>query len=164
MSTLGSHRANGAHEPLAFSIEPHWIDYNGHLNMARYPMLFDRAIDALIDRIGLSSEDDHGDTLFAAEAQLRYVRAVYRGDTPTVTTQVLRVDGKRVHTWQTMRVEGEIVSTCENLHLCVSRSGDTSRVTAFPPTVLEALEALAIPLDRWPNDCGRPIASRMGER
>ncbi len=26
-------------------IEPHWIDYNGHLNMAYYNVMFDRAID-----------------------------------------------------------------------------------------------------------------------
>jgi hypothetical protein len=28
-------------------IEPAWIDYNGHLNMAYYNVLFDRAIDEL---------------------------------------------------------------------------------------------------------------------
>ena len=26
-------------------IEPQWIDYNGHLNMAYYNVMFDRAID-----------------------------------------------------------------------------------------------------------------------
>ena len=28
-------------------IEPQWIDYNGHLNMAYYNVLFDRAIDEM---------------------------------------------------------------------------------------------------------------------
>ena len=28
-------------------IEPQWIDYNGHLNMAYYNVMFDRAIDEL---------------------------------------------------------------------------------------------------------------------
>ena len=28
-------------------VEPGWIDYNGHLNMAYYNVLFDRAIDEL---------------------------------------------------------------------------------------------------------------------
>jgi acyl-CoA thioester hydrolase len=26
-------------------VEPAWIDYNGHLNMAYYNVLFDRAVD-----------------------------------------------------------------------------------------------------------------------
>ena len=26
-------------------VEPQWIDYNGHLNMAYYNVLFDRAVD-----------------------------------------------------------------------------------------------------------------------
>ena len=35
-------------EPFRASImqiEPQWIDYNGHLNMAYYNVMFDRAID-----------------------------------------------------------------------------------------------------------------------
>ena len=34
--------------PLVSSVmrvEPAWIDYNGHLNMAYYNVLFDRAVD-----------------------------------------------------------------------------------------------------------------------
>lgn len=33
-------------------IEPHWIDYNGHLNMAYYNVLFDRSLDEFFDMIG----------------------------------------------------------------------------------------------------------------
>ena len=31
-------------------VEPGWIDYNGHLNMAYYNVLFDRAVDEEIGR------------------------------------------------------------------------------------------------------------------
>src|SRR6266853_575464 len=34
-------------------IEPQWIDYNGHLNMAYYNVMFDRAIDELWLKIGI---------------------------------------------------------------------------------------------------------------
>ena len=30
-------------------VEPGWIDYNGHLNMAYYHVLFDRAVDEAVD-------------------------------------------------------------------------------------------------------------------
>ena len=33
-------------------VEPGWIDYNGHLNMAYYNVLFDRAVDEAFDLLG----------------------------------------------------------------------------------------------------------------
>ena len=33
-------------------VEPAWIDYNGHLNMAYYNVLFDRAVDEAYELIG----------------------------------------------------------------------------------------------------------------
>ena len=48
-------------EPLFFApfvssvmrVEEHWIDYNGHLNMAYYNVLFDRAVDEAYELIGV---------------------------------------------------------------------------------------------------------------
>ena len=34
-------------------VEPDWIDYNGHMNVAYYVLVFDRATDAFLDYIGL---------------------------------------------------------------------------------------------------------------
>ena len=34
-------------------VEPAWIDYNGHLNMAYYNVLFDRAVDEVYELLGL---------------------------------------------------------------------------------------------------------------
>ena len=34
-------------------VEPQWIDYNGHLNMAYYHVLFDRAVDEIYALIGV---------------------------------------------------------------------------------------------------------------
>src|ERR687897_810241 len=33
----------------AMKVEPAWIDYNGHLNMAYYNVLFDRAVDEVFE-------------------------------------------------------------------------------------------------------------------
>ncbi|HTQ82203.1 MAG TPA: thioesterase family protein, partial [Pseudolabrys sp.] len=35
------------------TVEPQWIDYNGHLNVAYYNVLFDRAVDELYELLGL---------------------------------------------------------------------------------------------------------------
>src|SRR3974390_654124 len=48
-------------EPLFFApfvsspmrVEKQWIDYNGHLNMAYYNVLFDRAVDEAYELIGI---------------------------------------------------------------------------------------------------------------
>src|SRR5260370_37208590 len=77
-------------EPLFFApfvssvmrIEPAWIDYNGHLNMAYYDVLFDRCVDGayeLLD-IGLNYLHAHRHSAFTAEAHLRYLREWNEGD------------------------------------------------------------------------------------
>jgi acyl-CoA thioester hydrolase len=48
-------------EPLFFApfvssvmrVEPAWIDYNGHLNMAYYNVLFDRCVDEAYELLGI---------------------------------------------------------------------------------------------------------------
>ena len=49
-------------------IEPQWIDYNGHLNMAYYNVMFDRAIDELWLKLGIGPtymKTRHGSTFTA---------------------------------------------------------------------------------------------------
>src|SRR5215813_2063872 len=54
-------------EPLFFApfvssvmtVEPGWIDYNGHLNMAYYNVLFDRAVDEAFELIGYDAKRMH---------------------------------------------------------------------------------------------------------
>ena len=51
-------------EPLFFApfvssvmrVEPAWIDYNGHLNMAYYNVLFDRCVDEAYDLLGIGHD------------------------------------------------------------------------------------------------------------
>ena len=148
---------------MAFTVEADWIDYNDHLNMARYPILFDRAIDGLIEAVGLSSEPGEGHTLFALEAKLCYLRAVVLGDRPVVETSVLRTDTKRLHSWQTMRVGERAVATCENLHICVDRGADGAFAAPFPDSVRNALSPLTVSTDRWPDGTRRPVAARMDD-
>ena len=50
-------------------IEPQWIDYNGHLNMAYYNVMMDRAIDEMWLQLGIGPaymKERHGST-FTAE-------------------------------------------------------------------------------------------------
>ena len=63
-------------------IEPQWIDYNGHLNMAYYNVMMDRAIDEMWVHLGIGPtylQERHGST-FTAEAHVRYLREIHLGD------------------------------------------------------------------------------------
>ena len=57
-------------------VEPQWIDYNGHLNMAYYNVLFDRAVDEVYELIGLGPDylKQHKHSTLVAEAHVRYLR------------------------------------------------------------------------------------------
>ena len=35
-------------------VRPEWIDYNGHMNMAYYAVIFDEAADEIYPQLGLS--------------------------------------------------------------------------------------------------------------
>ncbi len=77
-------------------VEPAWIDYNGHLNMAYYNVLFDRAVDEVYEvlGLGLSYVETTKHSTFTAEVHVRYLRELLV-DTPVrVTFQLLGFDSQ----------------------------------------------------------------------
>ena len=80
-------------------IEPGWIDYNGHLNMAYYHVLFDRAVDEAFAVLGIgpSYVTEQRRSLFTAEVHVRYLRELHAGDPIRITLQLLDCDAKRLH-------------------------------------------------------------------
>src|ERR1700730_11959841 len=102
-------------------IEPQWIDYKGHLNMAYYNVMFDRAIDQLWLQLGIGPtymKERHGST-FTAECHVRYLREVHLGDPVQIAVYLLGADEKRLHTFQELRhaTEGWLSATSENMSL-----------------------------------------------
>ena len=100
-------------------IEPQWIDYNGHLNMAYYNVMFDRAIDEFWLRLGIGPtymKTRHGST-FTAECHVRYLREIHLGDPVQVSILLLGVDEKRLHTFEELRhaEQGWLSATSENV-------------------------------------------------
>src|SRR4051794_7073779 len=77
-------------------IDPAWIDYNGHLNMAYYNVLFDRAIEEAFAIIGLGADyiRERDASTFTAECHVTYKRELNLGDPVRVTLQLLDFDEK----------------------------------------------------------------------
>jgi acyl-CoA thioester hydrolase len=102
-------------------VEPGWIDYNGHLNMAYYNVLFDRAGDEAFDLLGCGAgyAKAHGLSTFTAEAHVRYLREVRSGDPVRVTFQLFDYDAKRMHYFEQLfhAEEGWLSATSENMVL-----------------------------------------------
>jgi acyl-CoA thioester hydrolase len=126
-------------------IEPQWIDYNGHLNMAYYNVMFDRAIDELWLRLGIGSgylKERHHST-FTAECHVRYLREIHLGDPVRIAILLVDADEKRLHTFEELRhaTDGWLSATSENMTVHVDIS---ARKTApFPPDIRARIDAVA---------------------
>jgi acyl-CoA thioester hydrolase len=125
-------------------IEPHWIDYNGHLNVAYYNVLFDRAVDEVYELIGLGPDylKQRGHSTMVAELHVRYLREVREADLLRVTIQLLAYDAKRIHLFEQLlhATENWVSATSESMTLHVDMTA--KKVTPFPESVMRKLERM----------------------
>jgi acyl-CoA thioester hydrolase len=156
-------------EPLFFApfvssvmrVEDRWIDYNGHLNMAYYNVLFDRAVDEAYELIGIGADyvEKRRHSLYTAEVHLRYLRELHAGDAVRVTFQLIDFDRKRLHTFEQLfhAEHGWVAATSENMSLHVDMGA--RKAAAFPAEVgrrLGEMKASHARLPR-PEAAGRRI-------
>jgi acyl-CoA thioester hydrolase len=142
-------------------VEPEWIDYNGHLNVAYYHVLFDRAFDEVIYLLGAGPDyvkrERH--SYYTAEAHVRHLRELHAGQSIRVTVQLLGYDLKRVHFFQQLyhATEGWMAATLETLALHVDMHN--SRATPAPTLIAGRLAEMrnAHALLPIPEAAGRRI-------
>lgn len=125
-------------------VVPEWVDYNGHLRDAFYLLIFSLATDELMNLIGLdeAGRQASGNSLFTLECHLNYLHEVKQDTEVTVQTQVLGLDGKRLHIYHSLHREGsdEAVAANEQMLLHVDMAGPRS--APFGPALLARLTAL----------------------
>ena len=143
-------------------IRPEWIDYNGHLNMAYYNVMFDHAIDELWARIGIGPNymKARGGSTFAAECHVRYLREIHLGDPVQVSILLVDADDKRMHTFEELRhaTEGWLSATSENMSLHVDMVA--RRTAPFPDDIRARIVALREAHARCPRPEG--LGRRIG--
>ena len=134
-------------------VEPQWIDYNGHLNMAYYNVLFDRAVDEVYELVGVGADylKDHKHSTFTAEVHVRYVRELHENDPVRVTFQLLDFDSKRFHYFEQLfhATEGWVSATSENMTLHVNMT--TKKVASFSPKIMRTLAHMKAAHARLPR-------------
>ncbi|OJU50445.1 MAG: thioesterase [Mesorhizobium sp. 61-13] len=144
-------------------IEKDWIDYNGHLNMAYYNVLFDRGSDEAFEMLGMGPNyaRERKFTIYTAEVHVCYVQEIHLDHKVNVSFHLLDWDAKRLHAYQEIRhVDGWLAATSESMSLHVDMSGP--KVASFPPDIaanLEAMHAAHAALPR-PERAGRSIGIR----
>lgn len=144
-------------------LEPGWFDYNGHLNMAYYNVLFDRAVDHFFDDLGCGQayRESENHSFFTAEAHVCYVRELKAGSKVRATIRLVDVDAKRIHVFEELfHEDGWLAATSETLLLHIDMTGP--KVAAMPDALLERLETLARKHAALPADerIGRSIGIR----
>lgn len=139
-------------EPLFFApfvsssmkVEGDWIDYNGHLNVAYYTLIFDRAVDEALTLLGLGSDyaGRRGASFFTAESHVRYLRELAPNSPVRVTLRLVDYDEKRLHLFQSLHhaTEGWVSATSEQMALHVDLK--TRHVVPFPDDVLERIATM----------------------
>ncbi len=155
------------YERFAGEVLPEWIDYNGHMNLAYYTVLFDQATDLLFDELGLGLDYRRDRLLgtFVAETHNRYERELLVGARMRITTQILGTDDKRLYLGHEMfaLTGGQRAATQELMFLHVDLGA--RRVSPFPDDLRRRIAEMAaahagLPRPDW---IGRRIAM-PGER
>ncbi|HCP01085.1 MAG TPA: thioesterase-like protein [Rhodospirillaceae bacterium] len=151
--------------PLALhreTVQPAWIDYNGHMNLAYYMVAFDHATDAFFDFVGLGEAylKANNASTFTLEGHITYDREMTAGAPMRFETQLLAHDTKRLHYIHFMyhAEEGYLASTNELISLHVDMTA--RRSAPMPDDVIGRLGLVAAAHDKLPHpeQAGRVIS------
>lgn len=147
-------------------IRPDWIDYNGHMNVAYYVLVFDHATDAFWNYLGIGEDylKRTNNSTFALESHVTYQGEVKLGERVRVSSQLLGVDAKRLHFMHRMyhAEKSYLASTLECVSLHVSLT--TRRSAPFPDDRLAFLQRVVAAHRTlgMPEEAGRAVS--LGRR
>ena len=126
------------------NVDKEWIDYNDHMNMAFYNLIFDKCVDHVYDNlgIGVAYAKAKDASCFTLEVHVSYLQELVLADPIKVTFQLLDWDAKRLHFFDQMyhADEGYLAATSEQIALHVDMHERKSK--AFPQVVQTRLGAL----------------------
>ena len=83
----------------SFSIKHEWVDYNDHMNMAYYVLIFDQALEVALEKfkMGESSAKDLNRSTMVVETNTKYLSEVKQGEEIDIHMTYFDHDKKRLH-------------------------------------------------------------------
>ena len=154
-------QGEGLSETVRRTVPLDWVDYNGHMNEARYLQAFGDATDRFMEMIGCDAAYiAAGGSYFTAETHIRHLGEVNIGSEIRILTQVLEGAGKKMHLFHSMYVGDEVVATGE--HMMIHVSLETRRASPPSDAIAETLEGYATAHAKLlrPEGAGRAVGVR----
>jgi acyl-CoA thioester hydrolase len=126
------------------TVRREWVDYNGHMNVAYYVLVFDHATDAVLDRVGLGEayRQACNASVFVAEAHVTYEAEVRQGETVAVTSRILGADARRLILYHEMVRETDGALAATNEVLCLHVDLGSRRSAPIPPAIAARIAAV----------------------
>ena len=127
------------------TVNPAWIDYNGHMTEHRYLQLFGDTSDALLRLIGVDTAYvATGASYYTVETHIRHLGEAKLGQELYTTCQVLSADEKRLKVFHTIHdaAGGEAIATAEQMLLHVDTA--EGRTVAAPQMIRDRLDPIAV--------------------
>jgi acyl-CoA thioester hydrolase len=147
------------------TVEPEWLDYNEHMNVAYYLVAFETGIDAYKAVVGLDLDyiERERKSTVALEAHITYQREAHLGDALRVETRIIDFDGKRAHVYQELYRGDELLATQETL--AISFDTAARRTCPFADDIAINYQGMiaaqsALPRPKW---VGRSIGIGKGK-
>lgn len=142
------------------TVDPTWVDYNGHMTEARYGEVCSFANDRFLRHAGLDADYlAGGHSMYTVETHIRYLGEVGALEPLAVDTQVLGADGKRLHLFHTLvhARTGAALATGEHVLVHVDTAAGRSCPMREPLAAGVAAAAAAHRALPVPEGAGRSV-------
>jgi len=142
-------------------VKEEWIDYNGHMNVAYYVLVFDHSTDALLEKLNLGTDyrTTENSSFFVVESHVTYDSEVKKGDLLVVKSKLLGYDTKRLHIFHEMFEKNGGAKCATNEVMVLHVDMETRRTTEISSRYNNVLEkANTVSLEEgFPANCGRAV-------
>ena len=126
------------------SVQPEWVDYNGHMSESCYLLVFGDSSDAFFRFVGIDEtyRDVGGHSFYTVETHLHNLREVALAAPLRLTLQLLDLDDKRVHLFHAMQHgdTGDLLATAEQMLVHVNMQ--QGRAAPILPPIHQHLQAI----------------------
>ena len=126
----------------SFSVKQEWVDYNDHMNMAYYVLIFDQALEVALEKfkMGESSAKDLNRSTMVVETNTKYLSEVKQGEEIDIHMTYFDHDKKRLHIKMEMieKSKKKISATIEWISLYIDLG--KRKVTEFEDEKLKIMD------------------------
>ena len=126
----------------SFSVKQEWVDYNNHMNMAYYVLIFDQALEVALEKfkMGESAAKDLNRSTMVVETNTKYLSEVKQGEKLDINMTYFDHDKKRLHIKMEMieKSEKKISANIEWISLYIDLN--QRKVTEFEEEKLKLMD------------------------